>query len=356
MAPKQKSATFAVTSTNGSSPPGGGTAGQNQGTPKLLGKFVSTAYGPPWVGIQGTGVTADGTDLRPAKQIYGVAVDPSVVKLGTYLLIQPNPFNWNGAFKAFDTGGAIKGNRIDFYDWRGRAKQNAWGRKSVTVYSTSDPTQTMTPPPSGGGISLPSIPNPLSAADDAAHAIADFIRFVLSPKDIAALIARIAAYVLKLYFKAVWDFVVAPILHWHQRAAQWYYTNIMLEQGGQVTVPGPVPGKSTTLPPGGAAFVTLSFWATGFAILWARADGKDGTGLFASKPHRTALGQLIRSAGNSVARRRLIKPGDVKKKTKTKPTPQTSSTQMDEVRRLSVDRPRTVRVGGLTPDEGEAAA
>jgi 3D (Asp-Asp-Asp) domain-containing protein len=50
-----------------------------------------------------------------------------VIPLGSKLKITPNPFGYSGAFTAFDTGGAIKGNRIDFYDWRGRARARTAG-------------------------------------------------------------------------------------------------------------------------------------------------------------------------------------------------------------------------------------
>jgi TP901 family phage tail tape measure protein len=97
------------------------------------GDFLSTSYGPPWGGINGTGVTYTGVDLTDAPQIYGVAVDPDVIPLGSKLRIQPNPFGYDGLFRAFDTGGAIQGNRIDFYDWRGRDEQLAWGERRVNV-------------------------------------------------------------------------------------------------------------------------------------------------------------------------------------------------------------------------------
>jgi 3D (Asp-Asp-Asp) domain-containing protein len=97
------------------------------------GRYISTSYGPPWTGIQGTGVTATGVNLRRGPKVYGVAVDPRVIPLGAQLYANPNPFGRSGPFRAFDTGSAIKGNRIDFYDWRGRRKQNAWGRRSVRV-------------------------------------------------------------------------------------------------------------------------------------------------------------------------------------------------------------------------------
>lgn len=97
------------------------------------GTFKSSSYGPPWTGINGSGVTATGVDLRPSKQFYGVAVDPSVIQLGSMLKINPNPFGTDEKFKAFDTGSAIKGNRIDFYDWRGRDAQYGWGMRDVSV-------------------------------------------------------------------------------------------------------------------------------------------------------------------------------------------------------------------------------
>jgi 3D (Asp-Asp-Asp) domain-containing protein len=95
--------------------------------------FVATAYGPPWGGMQGTGRTATGVDLRDGRAAYIVAVDPSVVPLHSRLKAWPNPFGYRGEFSAEDTGGAIKGARLDFYDWKGRGHQNAWGRRTVTV-------------------------------------------------------------------------------------------------------------------------------------------------------------------------------------------------------------------------------
>lgn len=103
--------------------------------------FVSTAYGPPWGGIQGTGTTATGIDLHGNPHKYLVAVDPGTIPLHSKLGIWPNPFSYLGAFAAEDTGGAIDGNRIDFYDWRGRGKQIGWGRKTVSVAAAADLAQ-----------------------------------------------------------------------------------------------------------------------------------------------------------------------------------------------------------------------
>lgn len=101
------------------------------------GTFESTAYGPPWNAMEGGGVTSTGIKLpqNPTGEPgpYIVAVDPRVIPYHSKLGIWPNPFGYRGKFRAEDTGGAIKGNRIDFLDMMGRAHQNAWGRRKVRV-------------------------------------------------------------------------------------------------------------------------------------------------------------------------------------------------------------------------------
>lgn len=342
----------AGTFTNASNPTGlpnpGMNPGDTSGQSQPLGRFSATAYGPPWEGIQGTGTTADGTDLRPARKVYGVAVDPKVIPLGTFLLIQPNPFdNYSGTFKAFDTGSAIKGNRIDFYDWRGRASQKKWGVKQVQVYKANRPDDKMTQAPTGGSIGglFPhlNLPNPLSVVDEAAGAVVDLIKFVLSPKAIGDLLAKIVAYLLKFIGKAVWQYVIAPVFHWHQRAAAYYWQNTVLADGTDSA-------KSVLDAPGVKATVTLFFWVTGYAILWAKVD--DDRALI-TDPHKTALGSLIRGVGNTRARGHLVKPKDVKKKTQQKPEPQASSAKIVEQRTLAATRPRQVRVSG---EAAEAAS
>jgi 3D (Asp-Asp-Asp) domain-containing protein len=129
------------------------------------GTFKTTAYGPPWGGIEGTGVTATGINLLKSPNQYIVAVDPAVIPLGSKLKIWPNPFgDPNIVFSAEDTGGAIKGNRIDFYDPAGRQAQNDWGVRGATVKlldsntlstnattSSGSPPPPTTPPAQGGG-------------------------------------------------------------------------------------------------------------------------------------------------------------------------------------------------------------
>jgi 3D (Asp-Asp-Asp) domain-containing protein len=103
------------------------------------GTWLATAYGPPWGGIQGNGVTATGLNLTAGPPALEVAVDPSVIPLRSYVHVQPNPFATSSAFYAGDTGGAIIGKHIDIYDWRGRTDQNAWGERAVSVTPAPNP-------------------------------------------------------------------------------------------------------------------------------------------------------------------------------------------------------------------------
>lgn len=105
------------------------------GQHKVLGSFTATAYCHKFgVGsINGTGVTAGGTDLRDGVQRYVIAAGlGSGLKMGDIVSIEPNPFGPGTAFKVDDHGGAIFGHHIDIYvaDCQ---KANAWGHRQVAV-------------------------------------------------------------------------------------------------------------------------------------------------------------------------------------------------------------------------------
>jgi 3D (Asp-Asp-Asp) domain-containing protein len=108
--------------------------------------WLATSYGPPWGGIEGNGITATGVDLRSGPPTLEIAVDPTVIPLGSWFYVQPNPFGTVRPFYAADTGGAIRGRHVDIYDWRGRASQDAWGARPVTVTPASGPGSSATCP------------------------------------------------------------------------------------------------------------------------------------------------------------------------------------------------------------------
>ncbi len=125
------------------------------------GSWVATAYGPPWGGINGNGITATGLDLTAGPPAYEIAVDPSEIPLRSFAHVQPNPFGTSHAFYAGDTGGAIVGRHVDIYDWQGRGAQDAWGVRHVTV--------TPAPNPGAGNLLGEITPDPVPASTVAAN-------------------------------------------------------------------------------------------------------------------------------------------------------------------------------------------
>lgn len=98
---------------------------------KYVKKIVmeGTAYDP-----SAGSMTAMGTRAR----VGAVAVDPRVIPLGTKLYIESlDGFPTYGFAVAEDTGGAIKGNRIDLFYNTNREARN-FGRRNVTVYVLAD--------------------------------------------------------------------------------------------------------------------------------------------------------------------------------------------------------------------------
>lgn len=88
--------------------------------------YASTGKGP---GDYGYGITATGTVARRNNGGYSsIAVDPRVIPLGTKVYVEGY-----GYAIAEDTGGAIKGDKIDvFFD--SNSEVNNWGVKWVNVY------------------------------------------------------------------------------------------------------------------------------------------------------------------------------------------------------------------------------
>lgn len=85
----------------------------------------ATAYTAYCTGC--SGITATGIDLRSNPNQKVIAVDPTVIPLGSRVWVEGY-----GTAIAGDTGGAIKGNKIDvFIPSRDAALQ--WGRKNVRI-------------------------------------------------------------------------------------------------------------------------------------------------------------------------------------------------------------------------------
>lgn len=74
-----------------------------------------------------TGVTSTGINLKRNPDIKVIAVDPSVIKLGTKVYVEGYGYAIAG-----DTGSSIKGNKIDVF-FSSTNDAYKWGRKTVTV-------------------------------------------------------------------------------------------------------------------------------------------------------------------------------------------------------------------------------
>lgn len=72
------------------------------------------------IGSRGYGLTASGYDIsnKSREEAKTIAVDPRIIPLGKKVEIifkEPHMQKYNGIYVARDTGGAIKGNKIDLF-------------------------------------------------------------------------------------------------------------------------------------------------------------------------------------------------------------------------------------------------
>jgi 3D (Asp-Asp-Asp) domain-containing protein/LysM repeat protein len=88
-------------------------------------QVTATAYTASCEGC--SGVTATGIDLNQNPNQKVIAVDPNVIPLGTKVYVEGY-----GEAIAGDTGGAIKGNKIDLY-MPHHSDAVSWGRQTVNV-------------------------------------------------------------------------------------------------------------------------------------------------------------------------------------------------------------------------------
>jgi len=74
-----------------------------------------------------SGITKTGINLRENSSLKVIAVDPNVIKLGTKVFVEGYGYAIAG-----DTGGAIKGNKIDVFIPT-KTEAFKWGRKTVKI-------------------------------------------------------------------------------------------------------------------------------------------------------------------------------------------------------------------------------
>lgn len=120
----------------------------------LRGRYTATVYAPAFGGINvwnGGLVTAGGIRVDAgARRAYLIAVDPTLIRLGTLVYVWPNPYGWPGPFIAADTGGAILDRHIDIYVFGDQAEAtktvNGWGKRTTRI--AADPVAKGGPPTS----------------------------------------------------------------------------------------------------------------------------------------------------------------------------------------------------------------
>lgn len=74
-----------------------------------------------------SGITKTGINLRENSDLKVIAVDPNVIKLGTKVHVEGYGYAIAG-----DTGGSIKGNKIDVFIPT-KSEAYKWGRKNVKI-------------------------------------------------------------------------------------------------------------------------------------------------------------------------------------------------------------------------------
>lgn len=173
----------------------------------------------------------------------------------------------------------------------------------------------------------------VEATMDAGQFLAEMAETLLDFRKLGHLAVSAFAWFLRLVLKAIWDYVIAPLWHWAERAETWYWRNFFstgTEQGS---------GFGFQLRQN-AGIITVGFWAIGYAVLWT-----DGTSLAPTESHESMFGRAVKGVDGQIARRNLVKPKDVERETPNKPKPKASTVQIERVKEYSVNRKRPVTVG-----------
>ncbi len=173
----------------------------------------------------------------------------------------------------------------------------------------------------------------VGTALDAGEFLAEMAETLLDFRKLGNLAVQAFAWFLRMLLKAIWDYVLAPLVHWAERAETFYWRNFFstgTEKGS---------GFGYQLRQN-AGIITIGFWAVGYAVLWS-----DGSNFSPVDANESMLGRAVKGVEGKIARRNLVKPSDVKSETPTKPEPKTSSVNIERVKEFSVNRKRPVTVG-----------
>lgn len=174
----------------------------------------------------------------------------------------------------------------------------------------------------------------VGGAGETVDFLGELVSTLTNFRKLGQLAAEASAWFLKLIAKAIWDYVIAPLLHWTERAVSFYWVNFFgagTEQGS---------GFGYTLR-NNAGTITILFWSLGYAILWSNGESASMV-----TPHDSLLGQGIKGVEGAIARRHLVKPKDVKAKTPDKPKEKVSTVPIEPQGTFSVSRKRPVSVTG----------
>lgn len=187
--------------------------------------------------------------------------------------------------------------------------------------------------PNGSGINpLSPVESVIEGVESAEEFLQKALETLLDFRAMGNLAAQIFAWFLKLIAKAIWDYVIAPLVHWSERAVSFYWVNFF----GTGTEQGSGIGYQLR---NNAGAITILFWSIGYAVLWT-----DGSSASPVPSNESLLGQGVKGIEGAIARRNLTKPKDVKKKTPAKPDPKTSKVPIQRKQTFSVSRKRPVTV------------
>lgn len=187
--------------------------------------------------------------------------------------------------------------------------------------------------PRGGGFNpLDPIETAVEGVESAEQFLQTVAETLLDFRALGNLAAKAMAWFIRLIARAIWDYVIAPLVHWSERAVSFYWINFF----GSGTEQGSGFGYQLR---NNAGAITILFWSMGYSILWS-----DGTSLSPVTAHESLLGQSVKGIEGAIARRNLIKPGKVKEKTPAKPTPKESKVKIERKQTFSVARKRPVSV------------